>query len=195
MDILEIIGTLTGLLYLYWEYKASAWLWLASIAMPAIYLSVYFEAGLYADFAISIYYIIASVYGLLVWIRHRRHERENEKDVVKIRSTPKREVPVLAAVGLLLLFLLGFILKRFTDSSVPWGDALTTALSIVALWMLAQKYIEQWIVWCVADFAYAFLYAYKDLWLTAALYMIYAVVAIFGYFKWKKLEKNSGSSL
>ncbi len=57
MNLLEIIGTAVGLVYLYLEYRASAWLWVASIAMPAIYLVVYYRAGLYADFAISIYYI------------------------------------------------------------------------------------------------------------------------------------------
>lgn len=73
MDYLEIIGVIVGLVYLYWEYKASSWLWVASIVMPAIYIFVYHDAGFYADMGINIYYLVASVYGLAFWILRRTH--------------------------------------------------------------------------------------------------------------------------
>lgn len=187
---LEISGTLMGLLYLYWEYKASPWLWLASIAMPAIYLGVYYSAGLYADFAISIYYIVASIYGLVVWLTHGDKSTEEYNSSSGIRHTPTSKILLLSLTAAALTIALGLLLSRFTDSTVPWGDALTTALSVVALWMLAKKYIEQWWVWCVADLAYTGLYFYKELWFTAVLYLLYAMVAVFGYYKWKKLMKK-----
>ena len=71
MNYLEIAGVLIGLLYLYLEYRASSWLWIAGVIMPAIYIFVYYDAGLYADMGISIYYILASVYGLVIWIKER----------------------------------------------------------------------------------------------------------------------------
>lgn len=191
MNYLEIAGTAMGVLYLYWEYKASPWLWLASIAMPAIYLGVYYNAGLYADFAISIYYIIASVYGLMVWLRHCYHKLpDGEADgssPLFISHVPTKEIFPLSVISLALVVILGLLLQNFTDSTVPWADAFTTALSIVALWMLARKYLEQWLVWIVVDAAYFFLYMYKDLWFTAALYLAYTVVAVFGYMKWKRM--------
>ena len=64
---LEIIGTIVGLVYLWLEYRASIYLWIASVIMPAIYIFVYYEAGLYADFGINIYYLGAAIYGWLVW--------------------------------------------------------------------------------------------------------------------------------
>lgn len=67
MNYLEVFGTLVGLAYLWLEYKASIYLWIASIIMPAIYIIVYYQAGLYADFGINIYYLIASVYGWIIW--------------------------------------------------------------------------------------------------------------------------------
>lgn len=192
MNYLEIAGTIAGILYLYWEYKASSWLWVASIAMPALYLAVYYHAGLYADFAISIYYILASTYGLIVWlIKSRRGKNRANKDSGNaeegIMPTPRNQIIWLCTISLLLTLILGFILSRFTDSTVPWADAFTTALSIVALWMLSRKYLEQWLVWIVVDATYVFLYAYKDLWFTSALYLAYTIVAIFGYFKWKRM--------
>lgn len=192
MNYLEIAGTITGILYLYWEYKASSWLWLASIAMPALYLGVYLKAGLYADFAISIYYIAASLYGLTVWILKSKKHSEEPHDTPQstgtgIIHTPRNQVAKLFAIALILTLTLGFLLSHFTDSTVPWADGFTTALSIIALWMLSKKYVEQWLVWILVDAAYVILYAYKDLWFTSALYLAYTVVAIFGYYKWKSM--------
>ena len=67
MNYLEIIGTIIGLLYLWLEYRASIYLWIAGIIMPAIYIFVYYKAGLYADFGINIYYLLAAVYGWIIW--------------------------------------------------------------------------------------------------------------------------------
>ena len=64
---LEIIGTLVGLLYLWLEYRASIYLWIAGIIMPAVYIFVYYDAGLYADFGINIYYLGAAIYGWMMW--------------------------------------------------------------------------------------------------------------------------------
>ncbi len=185
MNYLEIAGTVVGLVYLYLEYRASAWLWAASIAMPAIYLDVYYQAGLYADFGISIYYILASVYGAVCWLRGAREPSAD--DSPGITRLPRRRYVPVTMVFLAIILCIGMILSRFTDSNVPWADAFTTALSIVALWLLAHKYIEQWIVWIAADVACAVLYVYKDLWMTGGLYALYAVIAVLGYRKWKQL--------
>lgn len=188
MNYLEIIGTAIGLVYLWLEYRASAWLWIASIAMPAIYLKVYYDAGLYADLGISAYYIVASLYGLMCWLRGRT--RKSDKKELPISRTPRSLFLPLTAVFFAILAVIGIILSRFTDSTVPWADAFTTALSIVAMWMLARKYVEQWLVWIAADVACSVLYAYKGLWFTGALYLLYALIAGFGYRKWKRLINN-----
>lgn len=184
MNWLELAGTVTGMVYLWLEYRASVWLWAASIAMPAIYLVVYYDAGLYADLGISMYYILASVYGLVCWLRGARGDNADD---YKIMHTPKRAYMPLTLIFAAVFAVIGFFLSRFTDSTVPWADAFTTAMSIIAMWMLARKYVEQWLVWIVADVACAGLYVYKDLWFTGGLYLLYAVVALFGYRKWKRL--------
>lgn len=200
MNTLEIIGTTIGVIYLILEYRASTWLWVASIAMPAIYIEVFYRAGLYADLAINIYYILASIYGLGCWLMARRRARisdgpdlsdNSEKSSPGITRTPVRMWAPLAAVGAVIFLLLGVALSRFTDSTVPWADAFTTALSIVAMWMLARKYVEQWLVWIVADVACSALYVYKDLYFTSALYLAYAVIAVLGYRKWVRLMHNA----
>jgi ABC-type branched-subunit amino acid transport system permease subunit len=84
-------------------------------------------------------------------------------------------------------FGIAWILIRFTDSNVPWLDSFTTALSIIGMWMLARKYVEQWWAWIVVDVVCCGLYIYKELYFTSALYGLYSIIAIFGYFKWKQM--------
>lgn len=182
MDGLEITGTLVGLLYLWFEYRASIWLWVAGIVMPALSLFVYYHAGLYADFGINIYYLLAGVYGWLMWLRGAPGKKE-----LPVVHTPARQILPLTLVAAGLFFGIAWMLIRFTDSTVPWLDSLTTALSIVAMWMLAYKQAEQWWVWIVVDAVSCALYFYKGLPFYAVLYGLYTVIAFFGYFKWLRM--------
>ena len=187
MQYIELLGTIVGLLYLWLEYRASIYLWVASVVMPAIYLVIYYDAGLYADFGINIYYLIIAIYGWAAWRYGFSIGRGSEGRELPISHTPARRWLPLAAITSVVFAVIAWVLVNLTDSSVPYADAFTTALSAVGMWMLARKYIEQWWVWLVVDVASAALYIYKDLYFTAALYALYAVVAVFGYRKWKKL--------
>ena len=187
MQFVEILGTVAGLLYLWLEYRASIYLWVASIVMPALYLVVYYDAGLYADMGINIYYLLIAIYGWAAWRYGFSLRRGSEGRELPISHTPAGLWLPLAGLTLLLFVAIAQVLIHFTDSTVPWADAFTTALSVVGMWMLARKYVEQWWVWLVVDVASVALYVYKDLHFTAALYGLYAVVAIFGYRKWKEL--------
>ena len=185
---IEILGTAVGIVYLWQEYHASIHLWITSIIMPAIYLYVYYNAGLYADFGINIYYLVIALYGWLAW-RYNfsiRGRKSNSKELT-ISHIEKKRIPILAVLFLLLWVGITLILTNFTDSTVPLTDAFTTSLSIVGMYMLARKYVEQWCVWLVVDIVSSTLYVYKELYFTAALYAVYAIIAIFGYRKWKQM--------
>lgn len=193
---IEIAGTIIGLIYLWLEYRASIYLWIAGIIMPAIYLVVYYQAGLYADFGINVYYLLVALYGWAMWryggflkrtFRLRGDKTDREKHELPVGRMPMRYWLPLAAAGSASFGVIAFILIRYTDSNVPLLDSFTTALSFAGMWMLARKYLEQWWVWIVVDVVSAGLYVYKELHFTAALYALYAVIAVFGYFKWKQM--------
>lgn len=206
---LEIAGTLIGLLYLWLEYRASIYLWIAGIVMPAVYIFVYYEAGLYADFGINIYYLGAAVYGWVMWrygaflrrtILRRKScapqrgedkRTKGQKTELPITHIPKHYLSPLAAIFVVAFVGIARILIEFTDSNVPWLDSFTTALSIIGMWMLARKYVEQWWVWIAVDAVSASLYIYKELHFTATLYALYTIIAIFGYFKWKRMMEEA----
>ena len=192
-SILEILGFSTGLLYIWWEYHADPRLWLVSFIMPFISMWLYLSKGLYADFGINIYYFLIAVYGYIVWTRHpqkRKTSDSNGGSSLKIRHLPLRLALVSTAVFTALWVVLYAILRYLTDSTVPAADSFTTALSIVGMWLLAKKYIEQWLAWIVVDAVCVGLYSYKGIYLYAALYLVYTIIAVFGYRKWLNLMSN-----
>lgn len=191
--ILEVFGFSIGLLYLWWEYHADSRLWLASVVMPFISMWIYFNKGIYADFAINIYYFVIAIYGYWLWTRHAGDTGPTEQKKKKERPISHiKPIALLSctAVFAILWFALFLGLKYLTDSTVPVADSFTTALSIVATWMLARKYLEQWLAWVAVDAVSVGLYIYKGIYLYAVLYFIYTIIAVVGYLNWIRLMKK-----
>ena len=90
---------------------------------------------------------------------------------------------IIAAIWAVIYWLL----VTYTNSNVPLADSFTTALSIVGIWALAHKYLEQWFIWIAVDVVTSALYFYKDIPFKASLYALYVIIAIFGYIKWRKM--------
>lgn len=190
---LEILGLSVGLLYLWWEYRADSRLWLASLIMPAISMWIYFRKGLYADFGINIYYLLIAVYGYIAWTRRSpaaAADTAAARPALRVTRVPARIALASAAVFAVLWLAIWAFLRYCTDSTVPLADAFTTALSIVAMWLLARKYLEQWLAWFAVDAVCVALYIYKGIPFYAALYAVYTIVALLGYRNWIKLMNN-----
>ena len=181
---IDIVSTVLGLLYLWLEYRANIWLWAVSIIMPAVHAYLYFEKGLYADFGMEFYYIAMAIYGYACW---RWGKKDKDAKEVPITHYKRSHIVPSIIVGLALWGLIYWFLTTCTDSRVPVLDSFTTSLSAVALWALAKKYVEQWLIWLVVDAVCCGLYIYKGIPFTASLYGFYTVIAVFGYRKWKKL--------
>ena len=182
MEYIEIAGAVIGLLYLYLEYRASVYLWPVGVIMPLFYIYIFFVSRFYADMGIYIYYLFASIYGWIRW-----NKSASQEQGLAITHMPFRYWSIALLALSILFAVIAWILIRFTDSPVPFGDSFTTALSIVAMWMLANKYIEQWGLWIIVNVVSCALYAWKGLYPTALLYVVYSIVPVFGYFKWKQL--------
>ena len=185
--IFEIIGTVIGLTYLFLEYKASVWLWPVGILMSVFYVFIFFHGKFYADAAVYLYYIGANAYGLLKWTLSRKQTAvATVSEEMPITHVPGKQILPLTLISVILWMFLYWILGTFTDSPVPLGDAFTTALSIVAMWMLAQKYLEQWLLWIIVNVVSTILYFWKGLYPTGVLFIVYVIVAVLGYFNWRK---------
>ena len=182
---LDIVTTILGLAYILLEYKANVWMWLVGFFMQALGIVLYYQKGLYADCGMEFYYLAMTVYGYLKWIHGSKDKKE-----LPIRHFPTR---LVLPWGLLIAAVWGviyWILITFTNSNVPLADSFTTALSIVGIWALAHKYLEQWFIWIAVDVVTSVLYFYKDIPFKASLYALYVVIAIAGYFKWKQMVSS-----
>ena len=130
--------------------------------------------------SLQAYYVVISIYG---WV-HWNKGSGDQKSVKVTRASGKVLIGTVLA-SFILWFVIYKILK-LTNSDVPVGDAFTTAAAIVATWMLARKLLENWLFWIVIDSVSVILYVYKGLWATTVLYVVYTIVAVIGYFSWRR---------
>ena len=183
---LDITTTILGLAYILLEYRASLWMWAVGFVMQALGIVLYYQKGLYADCGMEFYYLSMTVYGWWRWVA--KSQKSTTKDITHL---PLKQG---LGMGLLALFLwatIYWMLVTFTNSNVPLADSFTTALSIVGIWALAHKYLEQWFIWIAVDVVTSVLYFYKDIPFKASLYALYVV--IFGYFKWRRLMRPAAN--
>jgi len=189
---LEIFGALAGVLYVLLEIRQSIWLWPVGIVTSAVYIVVFFSSKFYADMSLQIYYVIISFYGFYVWTVGSGTINGNQPVVpaepapviLEVSRTPRVSLIPLVLIYIALHGVMWYILSTFTDSPVAGWDSFTTALSVIAMWMLARKYIEHWILWVIVNLVSMILYIYKGLYPTTILFLIYTVMAVVGYKKW-----------
>lgn len=180
---IELLGAILGILYIYFSIKQNILTWPTGLLTSLLYVYVFLNAKLYADMGLQAYYVFISLYGWYFWIKGNKPE--NAKRVLVKRTSLSLWIK-LALVSVIFYAIILFILLKFTNSDVPYMDSMTTALSIVATWMLARKYVEHWLIWIFVDAFSAGLYIYKGLWATVVLFIVYTVMAVLGYMEWKK---------
>lgn len=186
VNTLDITATIVGLVYIWLEYKASIYLWIVGIIMPLIDIFLYYEAGLYADFGMAIYYALAATYGYVVWKFGKRNNQGTKEELPITHFKQSQILPAILAF-LVIWLIIYEILVLFTNSDVPITDSFANALSFIGLWALARKYLEQWIIWIIVDIVLSALYIYKGIPFKTGLYALYVIIAIAGYHKWKKM--------
>ncbi len=179
---LDILTTVLGLAYILLEYKASPWLWLVGFVMQALGIVLYYQKGIYADCAMEFYYLLMTVYGYWRWVKGSKTKQE-----LPIRHFPRRLVLLWTGIIAGIWAVIYWLLVTYTNSNVPLADGFTTALSLVGIWALAHKYLEQWFIWIAVDIVTCGLYFYKGIPFKGSLYGLYVIIAVFGYFKWKRL--------
>lgn len=199
---LDIVTTVLGLAYILLEYRASVWMWLVGFLMQALGIVLYYQKGLYADCGMEFYYLAMTMYGWWRWVRvdhgggsddpvlDENGITQNRPHDLAIRHFPCRLVlPWMLLIGAVWAAIY-WLLVTFTNSNVPLADSFTTALSIVGIWALAHKYLEQWFIWIAVDVVTSALYFYKDIPFKASLYALYVVIAIAGFIKWRKMMNS-----
>lgn len=175
----EVLGFATGLATVGLLVRQHILNWPLGILNVLLLMLVFWSAGLYADSGLQIVYVALGLYGWWAWLYGgARHTR------LVVRRTTRAEWLGLTVVGVLLTGGLWLFLDRLTGSTVPLADALTTALSLLATYGQTRKLVENWWLWITADLIYIPLYGYKDLWLTAILYVAFLILCVLGVRAW-----------
>lgn len=181
MSMLELAGAVSGLAGVWLAARQNVLTWPVGLVSVAIYVVVFFDARLYADMGLNVFYVITSLYGWYVWLYGGKGH--TERKVGHVRGT---ELLVLLVLGICFTLGLGYFLENYTDADLSYTDSATTAVSLIGYWMMAKKQLENWIVWLVVDTAYVGVYTYKELYITSVLYFVFLILCIVGYLDWKK---------
>ena len=177
----EMAAVLLALAYLVLAIRENIACWFAAILSTSIYIVLMYQAGLYMESALQVFYIAMAIYGWYSWKHGKGPEHK-----LPVSSWPlsRHFVPLV----LILLFTLGsgFLLSRYSDAAMPYLDSFTTWGAIVTTWMVARKIIQNWHYWFIIDSVSVYLYISRGLWLTALLFILYLVLIVIGYREWRK---------
>lgn len=184
----EVLGSLTGLVSVWLTVRNNVWCWLWGIASVLVYAVVFWDARLYADMALQLVFVGMNVFGWYEWLRGGE-QREKRR----ISSIPKNELLLSIVCGVIAGFAITMFLKRFTNAAVPEMDAALTSMSLVAVWMQARRYRENWLMWLFADILYVGLFFNRQLWLTSALYLVFCGMAVLGWREWNQIMKKENA--
>ncbi|MFG2873116.1 nicotinamide riboside transporter PnuC [Streptomyces sp. NPDC048338] len=178
----EVLGFGSGALCVWLVARQHLANWPIGIANNLFFVLLFTQAGLYADAGLQLVFIALAAYGWWTWT----HGGGPGSDALPVRRTSRTEWTWLLAAGAVGTLALTLLLDRATDSTVPFWDALTTALSLMATYGQCRKRLESWWLWIAADVVYVPLYAYKDLYLTSLLYVGFMTLCVLGLRGWTR---------
>jgi len=181
---LEPIAAGLGVLCLFFLIRQSLWAWPVGIAMTSLYALIFFDVRLYSDFGLQLIFCALQAYGWWYWLAHRE-KADAQSQAPVLRLSVMQLLPWLGA-GAIGALGLGLAMDRFTNADLPYWDAITTSFSLVAQFLLARKYLENWLVWIGVDVVAIGVYAYKGLMLTSGLYALFLLMCVWGYWQWRR---------
>jgi nicotinamide mononucleotide transporter len=184
IEILAVVATLASV---WLSVRRSILTWPTGIVGVSAYFVVFLRERLYADMALQVLFFVQCSYGWWAW--HRSEQRAEPP----IRTMSARRRAVVGAGVAAGAWITGALLARYTDASAPYWDATASVLSITANQLLARRLLENWVLWILADTLYVGIFAWKGLYLSAALYALFLGMVIAGLRRWtREYEANTG---
>ena len=178
-SILETLAVIFSVIYVILAAKENIWCWAAALISVGLYIYICYQAKLYAETGLQVFYFIMAIYGYFSW------SKNDGALMISEWSTNKHFIIILSAT--LITFLLGFIFSIYTDAKMPIVDSFTTVFSVFATFMVVKKILSNWLYFIVIDVISIHLYYSRDLHLTSFLFLIYTLIAVFGFLKWNRI--------
>lgn len=178
---LELVAVVFGVVSVLLSVRENIWSWPTALVNVALYFALFHSAGLYSDMGLQVVYFVLSLYGWYEWLYGGKG-----RTALAVSRTPGRLWAILAGIGVVVWAILGRLTSGLPGVALPYVDAATTTMSLVAQYMMTRKLLENWTLWIVADVVYVGMFIFKGLYLTAGNYAIYLVLAVMGHVAWKR---------
>jgi nicotinamide mononucleotide transporter len=178
---LEAVAVVFGIVSVYLSTQENIWSWPTALVNVALFSALFLRSGLYSDTGLQVVYFVLSLYGWYEWL----YGGAGHTAITVSRTSTKTWI-TLGGIGVVAWALLGSITSRLPGTALPYVDAATTTVSLLAQWMMTRKLIENWLIWIAVDVVYVGMFIYKGLYLTAFNYGIYLALAALGYIAWKR---------
>jgi len=181
MGWIEFTATVFGFACVLLFVFRNIWAWPTGLVQVVLYCYIFYEVKLYSDLILHVIYVGLQLYGWYHWLYGGAR-----RDSLPVRVLAPRTLAGWAALGLVGTLLWGTLMARYTDAALPYPDAFTTVLSLIAQWLLARKVLESWLFWIVVDVAAIGIYLVKGLYFTSGLYAAFLVLATLGFLQWRR---------
>lgn len=178
MTVWDWIALITGIAGVLLTIFESIWCWPMALVSVVISGVTFYDQRLFGDFCLQIFYLISGFYGWFYWNKNKG------KSFSVTRMPHKRIIPVVLSV-IIQSVVYYYLLSYFKSDQILF-DAILTSCSFTCTFMMAKKWVENWLFWIVIDAAYVFLYIIKDLPTYALLYGFFSLMAYYGLYSWKK---------
>ena len=194
MSVWEALAVLLAIAYLVLAVRERLLCWYCAFVSTAIYTAIFWDVNLFMDSALNVYYMAMAVFGWHQWKYGGVSEADDNTEVagVPIMSlSSSQHVKMIVSITALSL-ISGYLLGEYSQAAWPYVDSFTTWGSVIATYLVARKYLENWLYWIVIDIVSIPLYLDRGLNLTALLFGAYVIIAIVGYFSWRNHYRRGG---
>ncbi len=190
MTTLELVAAISGFACVYLTVKENIWCWPVGLLQVFLYIFIFYEARLYSDVILQIIFVILQFYGWYYWLHGGSCRQEAPVTLLSRAWLIAAIFVATSGTGML-----GYLMASRTDASFPYADAFITACSLTAQWLLSRRKLESWYFWIAVDLVAIYVYAAKNLHLTAVLYVFFLIMAFAGAYRWKQsLSKHNAAS-
>jgi nicotinamide mononucleotide transporter len=186
MSVGEIIGAVLGVIGVWLMIRQNIWGWPVGLVQVAVYAWVFSDAKLYSDAILQVFFFIIQAYGWWHWLQHQHTAAHRELPVTRLSAS---ELARWIPAGIFFTSVWGTYMHRTTDAALPYWDAFILVFSLIAQWLQARKKLDNWAGWLLVNTVAIGVFWFKDLRLTAGLYVIFWIMALWGWREWRRSMK------
>lgn len=190
MQLLEAVSVILAVAYLLLATRENIWCWFCAFLSSFIYVYLFWQVGLIMESMLNVFYVVMAIVGCVQWqyggVQHQG---------VQIKTLASWKHMIIMLLMVLLAWMSGWILESYTPAAWPYLDSFTTCASIITTFMVVYKILENWIYWFVIDAISIYLYLDRGLYLTAALFLMYLIIVVYGFYNWRQLLNSHQTAL